>query len=83
MTFEKQVWFRVLALGLPYREVLYVTRRSTFHSGRYYLGLPGREIREVLDYLGLPSREVLYVTLEEHVLVRALATDSLIGRPYS
>ena len=60
-----------VSLGHPSREVL------------DYLGLPSREIREVLDCLGLPSREVLYVTLEENILVRALATDSLIGRPYS
>ena len=34
MTVEEHVWFRAVALGLPNREVLYVTFRSTFRLGR-------------------------------------------------
>ena len=35
---EEHVSFRVLALGLPDREVLCVTLRNTFHLGRSLIG---------------------------------------------
>ena len=59
MPLEEHVSIRELAVGCPARQVLYVTLRSTFHSGH----LPS-------DSQG---REVLHVTLEVHVLFRALA----------
>ena len=34
MTLEEHVSCRAVALGLPNREVLYVTFKSTFRSGR-------------------------------------------------
>ena len=69
MTLAEHVVLRALALGLHSMEVLHVTLRGTFCSGR--------------SALGLPSREVLYVTLAEHVLLRALALRLLKGRSYT
>jgi hypothetical protein len=67
VTLEKHVRLRALALGLPDREVLYVSLMSTDCSGRWPLdsltGVPIRDSSEHVSFralaLGLPYRGVL------------------------
>ena len=61
VTSEEQVLFKAIALRLPHREIIYVTLRSMFGSGRY--GGPIRDLYEHFWFgasaLGFPNREVL------------------------
>jgi len=59
VTPEEHVMERALALGPPNREVIYVTLRSMFRSGRWPLD----------SHIGSSN----YVNPEEHVSFRAVA----------
>ena len=80
-----------MALGLPSREVLYVTLAEHVLFRALALRLPNREILYVTLAehvvlralaLGLPSMVVLYVTLRGTFRSGRWPLDSLAGRPY-